>query len=104
VSKKNLNLIVYYETSKFGVRLVYNRRGDYDLAAGNSFVGDARSVMARSQLDGSVTYNITDNVSFSIDAFNITDAMRAEYENDPMLPRRLDYDGRTYNATLRASF
>jgi TonB-dependent receptor len=104
VSKKNLNLIGYYETSKFGVRLVYNRRGDYDLAAGNSFVGDARSVMARSQLDGSVTYNITDNVSFSIDAFNITDAMRAEYENDPMLPRRLDYDGRTYNATLRASF
>ena len=22
--------------------------------------------------------------------------MRAEFENDPMLPRRLDYDGRTY--------
>ena len=104
VSKKNLNLIGYYETQRFGIRVVYNHRGDYDLAAGNSFVGDARSVMARSQLDSSLTFNFTDNISLSIDGFNLTDAMRAEYENDPMLPRRLDYDGRTYSATLRASF
>ena len=51
-----------------------------------------------------MSFNITDNVSISFDGFNLTDAMRAEYENDPMLPRRLDYDGRTYQATLRASF
>lgn len=104
VSKHNLNLIGYYETKRFGVRVVYNRRGKYDLAAGNSFVGDARQVMERSQVDASASFNITDNISFSVDAFNLTDAMRAEYENDPMLPRRLDYDGRTYQATLRASF
>jgi TonB-dependent receptor len=104
VSKHNLNLIGYYETKRFGVRVVYNRRGEYDLAAGNSFVGDARQVKERSQVDASASYNITDNISFSVDAFNLTDAMRAEFENDPMLPRRLDYDGRTYQATLRASF
>jgi TonB-dependent receptor len=104
VSKNNLNLIGYYETQRFGVRVVYNRRGKYDLAAGNSFVGDARQVMARSQIDASASVNITDNLSFSVDAFNLNDAMRAEYENDPMLPRRLDYDGRTYVATLRATF
>jgi TonB-dependent receptor len=104
VSKHNLNLIGYYETKKFGVRVVYNRRGEYDLAAGNSFVGDARSVMERSQIDASVSYNITDSVSISVDGFNLSDAMRAEFENDPLLPRRLDYDGRTYLATLRASF
>jgi TonB-dependent receptor len=104
VSKHNLNLIGYYETQRFGVRVVYNRRGKYDLAAGNSFVGDARQVMERSQVDASASFNITDNLSFSIDAFNLNDAMRAEFENDPLLPRRLDYDGRTYQATLRASF
>jgi len=104
VSKHNLNLIGYYETKRFGVRVVYNRRGKYDLAAGNSFVGDARQVRERSQIDASASVNITDNISFSIDGFNLSDAMRAEYENDPMLPRRLDYDGRTYLATLRASF
>ncbi|MBP2157934.1 MULTISPECIES: TonB-dependent receptor [Asticcacaulis] len=104
VSKENFNLIGYYETKKFGVRLVFNHRGDYDLAAGNSFVGDARTVKARSQLDASASYNLTDRVSVSVDAFNLTDATRSEYEVDPMLPRRIDYDGRTYQVTLRASF
>lgn len=104
VSKHNINLIAYYETKLFGVRVVFNRRGKYDLAAGNSFVGDARTVKARSQLDASATLNITKGVSLSVDAFNLTDATRSEYETDPMLPRRIDYDGRTYQATLRASF
>jgi outer membrane receptor protein involved in Fe transport len=83
---------------------VFNHRGKYDLAAGNSFVGDARTVKARSQLDASASINLTDRISVSFDAFNLTDATRSEYENDPMLPRRIDYDGRTYQATLRASF
>jgi outer membrane receptor protein involved in Fe transport len=104
VSKDNLNLIGYYETKLFGLRLVYNWRGKYDLAAGNSFVGDARTVKARSQLDASASLNITKNISLSVDAFNLTDATRSEYENDPMLPRRIDYDGRTYQLTLRATF
>lgn len=104
VAQDNLNLIGYYETKKFGIRLVYNYRGKYDLAAGNSFVGDARSVKARSQLDASASYNINDRVSVSVDAFNLTDATRAEYENDPSLPRRIDYDGKTYQVTLNAKF
>jgi TonB-dependent receptor len=104
VSKNNLNVIGYYESDKFGVRLVYNWRDKYDLAAGNSFVGDARTVKARSQLDASASYNITKDLTVSVDAFNLTDATRSEYENDPMLPRRIDYDGRTYQVTMRAKF
>jgi TonB-dependent receptor len=104
VSKNNLNLIGYYEGPKFGARLVYNWRDKYDLAAGNSFVGDARTVKARSQLDASASYKFTDALTVSVDAFNLTDATRSEYENDPMLPRRIDYDGRTYQVTLRTTF
>ncbi len=104
VSQNNINLIGYYETKKFGVRLVYNWRDKYDLAAGNTFVGAARTVKARSQLDFSASYNINSSIALSVDGFNLTDATRAEYENDPMKPRRLDYDGRTYQVTLRASF
>ncbi len=104
VAKDNVNLIGYYETKKFGIRLVYNYRGKYDLAAGNTFVGDARSVKARSQLDASASYNFNDRISLSVDAFNLTDATRAEYENDPSLPRRIDYDGKTYQVTLNAKF
>jgi TonB-dependent receptor len=104
VSENNLNLIGYYEGPKFGARLVYNWRDKYDLAAGNSFVGDARTVKARSQLDASASYKFTDALTVSVDAFNLTDATRSEYENDPMLPRRIDYDGRTYQVTLRTTF
>jgi TonB-dependent receptor len=104
VSKNNINLIGYYEADKFGIRLVYNWRDKYDLAAGNSFVGDARTVKARSQLDASASYQLTKDVTVSVDAFNLTDATRSEYENDPMLPRRIDYDGRTYQVTVRAKF
>ncbi|MBO9708229.1 MAG: TonB-dependent receptor [Caulobacter sp.] len=104
VSKNNLNVIGYYEGEKLGVRLVYNWRDKYDLAAGSSFVGDARTVKARSQLDASASYKITDTMTVSVDAFNLTDATRSEYENDPMLPRRIDYDGRTYQVTLRTTF
>jgi TonB-dependent receptor len=104
VSKDNANLIGYYETKRFGIRLIYNYRGAYPLAAGNTFVGDARSVKARSQLDASASYNVNKSVTVSIDAFNLTDATRSEYENDPMLPRRIDYDGRTFDVTVRANF
>lgn len=104
VSKHNVNLIGYFETKRFGFRVTYNWRGHYDLAAGNSFVGDARTVNSRSQLDASASVNITERISVSIDAFNVTDATRSEYEADPMLPRRIDYDGRTFQATLRARF
>lgn len=104
VSKNNINVIGYYEAKWGGVRLVYNWRDKYDLAAGNSFVGDARTVKARSQLDASASFNVTQDLTLSLDAFNLTDATRSEYENDPMLPRRIDYDGRTYQVTVRAKF
>lgn len=104
VAKHNINLIGYYETKLFGLRMVFNHRGKYDLAAGNSFVGDARTVKARSQLDASASLNIMKNFSISLDAFNLTNATRSEYENDPMLPRRIDYDGRTYTLTVRTNF
>lgn len=104
VSKNNINVIGYYEAGWGGIRLVYNWRDKYDLAAGNSFVGDARTVKARSQLDASASFNLTKTMTVSVDAFNLTDATRSEYENDPMLPRRIDYDGRTYQVTLRAKF
>lgn len=104
VSKHNLNIISYYETKAFGLRLVYNLRSKYDLASTASFTGAARQVRIRGQLDLSSSYNITGAVSLSLDAYNLTNATRVEYENQLNLPRHVDYDGRTYTVTLRATF
>ncbi|TFW13795.1 TonB-dependent receptor [Duganella callida] len=104
VSRNNYNLISYYETKTWGVRAVYNYRDDYDLAAGGTFNGAARSVKARGQLDMSASYTFAGNYKISFDAFNMTNAVREEYEGSILKPRRLDVDGRTYQVKLSATF
>ncbi|NYE63499.1 TonB-dependent receptor [Duganella sp. 1224] len=104
VSRNNYNLIAYYETKAWGVRAVYNYRDDYDLAAGGTFNGAARSVKARGQLDMSASYTFTNNIKISFDAFNMTNAVREEYEVSYLKPRRLDVDGRTYQIKLSTTF
>lgn len=104
VSRHNANAIGYYETDGYGVRLVYNIRSKYDLASAGTFTGAARQVRQRGQLDLSASYNVNDAISLSFDAYNLTNAIRVEYENDPRLIRRADYDGRTFTITARATF
>jgi len=104
VSKRAGNFITYYETDKYGLRLVYNYRDDYDLAAGGTFSGAARSVKARGQIDLSASYNVTSQFSIAFDAFNLTEELRVEYQSVEIIPRRADFDGRTFQLSLRADF
>lgn len=104
VSKRAGNFITYYETDEYGLRLVYNYRDDYDLAAGGTFSGAARSVKARGQIDVSASYNVTPHLSVALDAFNLTEELREEYQSVELIPRRADFDGRTFQLSLRADF
>jgi outer membrane receptor protein involved in Fe transport len=60
--------------------------------------------MARGQLDGSASFNIGEGASISISAFNITNAVRQEYQGVEDMARRQDYDGRTYRVALNMKF
>ncbi len=104
ISKHAANAILYYETPKYGIRAVYNYRTDYPLNANGTYTGGARSVKERGQLDLSASYNLTDRFTISLDAYNITDEKRYEYENDTRFVRWIDYDGRTFTLTGRATF
>ena len=106
VSKHNINLIGYYETDLFGLRMTYNYRSPYDVPDQVifGFGGAARRVAARGQLDGSFTLNVNDSVSLNLSAFNITNAVRKEYQGIETLARRIDYDGRTYRVAVNARF
>jgi TonB-dependent receptor len=104
VSKNACNLIGYYEGPRFGVRIVYNYRDEYILPGGTTFTGGASRVEARGQMDASASYAISERFSVSLDAFNLTDARRTQYQNIASVPRANDYDGRTYTLTLRRSF
>ena len=104
VSKNAFNVIGFYETAKYGARIVYNYRDEYILAGGNTFTGGASRVKARGQLDASLSYTLNERFSFSFDAYNMTDQRRTQYQNVEAMPRANDYDGRTYTLTLRGSF
>ncbi|MTV38356.1 TonB-dependent receptor [Duganella radicis] len=104
VSPRSANLILYYETPVWGVRGVYNYRDEYNLPSGGTFSGAARAVKARGQFDLSASYKLTPDLTLAVDAFNLTDTFRQEYEGTAAKLRRADYDGRTYQFSLRYTF
>jgi iron complex outermembrane receptor protein len=88
-SKYTTNLVGYYENAWLSARLAYTYRSAY-------FVGLDRSSIeneaGNGQLDASVNFTVTKNVTLSVDALNLTNSllkyyaanttqMRAVYEN-----------------------
>jgi len=104
VSKNDVNVIAYFESPKFGARVIYSWRDKYALTGGNTFTGGSSFVAPRGQLDASLSYKFNDRYSISFDAFNLTDAMRYQYQVGPKIPREWDYDGRTFTLSLHGSF
>lgn len=104
VSKGNYNLIGFYETQDFGIRLIYNYREPYELPGGQTFTGNPRTAKERSQVDMSATYKFGNGMTVSLDGFNLTNSLREDYDQDERVLRQSDYDGRTYRLTFRASF
>lgn len=101
VSENTYNIIGFYETDKFSVRLAQNYRSDYNLESGGSFQGRERQVRARAQLDLSATYNLRPDLQFKVQAFNLNNTLREEFEGFDILGRRTDYDGRTYTFSVQ---
>jgi TonB-dependent receptor len=104
VSKNDVNVIAYYETNRWGARVIYGWRDAYTLTGGTTFTGGQTLVAPRGQLDSSFTFHINDHFSLSLDAYNLTDAIRTQYQVSPGIPRQDDYDGRTFTLALHGTF
>mgnify|MGYP001552573283 CR=1 FL=1 len=104
MSKSNYNLIGYYETKTFGFRVVYDYRDEYTLVGGNTFTGGPSLVSNLCQLYSSASCNINERFSISIDGYNLTNAIRTQYQNEPLMPRANDFDGRTFTVSLHGTF
>jgi len=121
VSKHSYNLGVLYE--KYGVtgRLVYTRRSDYDefilcctarpVGSGEGTVdpdlGSAlwlNKVYASGRLDMSIGYDVTPNVTVSLDGTNLTSENYYSYFQYQSLPHDVRDDERTFGASLRVRF
>ncbi len=111
------NVTVYYETDKLSARLSGAYRDEYvtnyPLATGtcdpgfcdspliNDFIGSESTF----NLDGVFTYNVTDNIMFSVEALNLTNQRNQRWMfQAPRLVEQYQATGRQVFVGLRAKF
>jgi len=104
ISKHTVNAIIYYETELFGLRAAYNYRSGYFLSSAGTQTGADRSVKARAQFDLSGTLNLTDRLSLTAEAFNVTNEQLVEFEAAESRVRNYFEYGRTYTVGVRYRF
>ncbi len=104
VADWTVNLIGYYENSWLSTRLAYNWQSEYDLEGAGSSTGGDRRVQARGQLDFTMGIKPMKNLELRFEAFNITNAIRKEFEENTLLPRRYDWDGRSVSLSAQVRF
>lgn len=117
VSKYSYNVGALYE--KFGLtgRLVYTWRDKYnefqfgcELVSGQTFCGDPTApaafneVKAYGRLDASIGYDVTPQLTVSVDANNLTGAKYYSYYNTTIFPHDIRSDDRFYGVSVRAKF
>jgi TonB-dependent receptor len=77
------NLIGFFENDKWSVRLAYNWRDEY--LTERNFAGQVNPeyVEAYGQWDGNVSYNVTDQLTLTLEGINMTDEYTRSYVRVP---------------------
>jgi iron complex outermembrane receptor protein len=100
-SKITYNLVGYYEVQQFSVRLAYTYRSHY-------FVGLDRSSQeneaGNGELDLSANFNLTKNITFTVDALNITNPLLKYYAANPTQVRAVYDNGSQVYAGVHVKF
>jgi len=100
-SKITYNAVAYYEVPLFNVRLAYTYRSHY-------FVGLDRSSLenedGNGQLDASANFNVTRNITFTVDALNLTDSLLKYYAANPTQVRAVYENGTQVYAGVHVKF
>jgi TonB-dependent receptor len=105
LSKYNYNLVAIYEKGPITVRGAYNWRSKYvETTAGNGTGTLPIFDKAFGQFDASVTYNVTDHFSLTVDGVNLTNTMRSTYFGIETRPRNVELNDRRISGTARITF
>jgi len=107
-SKNTYNLTVYYEADKFSARFSYNFREGYNKQYRNEYKDESTFVRGyedKAKLNFSAAYDITEDMSVSFEAVNLTDESQNQW-NDIYSPRPYENltSGRQFLVGLRGSF
>lgn len=100
-SQVTYNLIGYYEVKEFNVRLAYTYRSHF-------FVGLDRSAQENQagygELDASLNINVTPQVTFTVDALNLTNGLLKYYAANPTQVRAVYDNGTQVYAGVHVKF
>ena len=105
LSKHSFNLIGLYEKGPLSMRVAYNWRDSFVAttagpgSGSNPIFNDGGGV-----LDASVNVDVTKNVSFTIDAANLTRTPTVTYFGETYRPRETSVTDRRISAGVRARF
>jgi iron complex outermembrane receptor protein len=100
-SEHTYNATVYYENDTFNARVSYNHRSEYfeGLDRGSKLMTDGFG-----QMDGSFTYDFTENMSFVLQALNVTDEDIYKYSETKSRPYAHYSNGRRFFLGMNLNF
>jgi iron complex outermembrane receptor protein len=98
LSKHTVNIIPYYESGPFQARLSYNYRTAYFRTIGR--LGSSEMVAPYTQLDFSAGFNLTKQVTLSVNAQNLLDETYLQYNQTRDRPTAFYKNGRTFVASV----
>lgn len=102
LAERSWNATVYYENQRFDARLSWNQKSAYVEGIGYSMYPIWRD--AYGQLDMAIGYQLSDRVSLTLKAINLTDAATRAYTLDPAFPSLYELSGRRISAGVRVAF
>lgn len=102
LSKWSYNLVGLYEKGGLRFRAAYNWRDDYlDTITGNGTGAIPIYYKAYGQIDASLSYDVTPNISLVLDVVNLRNARKIQYQNVPEHPREYQLDDRRIGFSIR---
>ncbi|MBU3012076.1 TonB-dependent receptor [Polaribacter vadi] len=103
-SKHNLNSVLYYDGSVFGVRVAYNTRSSFlrNIGGGSDIRSNVTYTDGFDRLDIRANYEVTKKLQLSASVQNLTASDRRDYiNNDPSLFTQLTRQGAVYTVGAR---
>lgn len=94
LSRNTYNLTLYYETEKFSARVSSAFRGKYLTAFPGGNGATEEGVSDATNIDASVSYNVTDTLTVSLEGINLTDEYTDAYVDQDNLVSRYRHTGR----------
>lgn len=105
LSKHSYNIVGLYEKGPVSARLAYNWRGKYlDTTVGSGATGQPQMQKPYASLDASISYNVTENLAFTLEAVNINNRMNRTYIGVAGEPLQYTLNDRRFGLTARATF